>query len=212
MNKKLIVFLVVCIVVLLGTATGITFAWLTSTGSGTIEYTVGDVSYTVTGEVAQNTIIVPGQNLENSFKITNNSNVATNLRVSISVDVAGWTIGEVGTQDAPNVTDHIVVSANTTGWELVTESLATGNNVMYFYYGKKDDSGANGVEDLAAGVSPTTFPFSEFKLNGYVVGNADSGKTIKITITFYAKQADYVTWAELGSFDFTTGLASTQSA
>ena len=206
MNKKLIVFLVVCIVVLLGTATGITFAWLTSTGSGTIEYTVGDVSYTVTGEVAQNTTIVPGQNLENSFKITNNSNVATNLRVSISVDVAGWTIGEVGTQDAPNVTDHIVVSANTTGWELVTE-----NNVMYFYYGSKNSTN-DGAEDLAAGVSPTTFPFSEFKLNGYVVGNADSGKTIKITITFYAKQADYVTWAELGSFDFTTGLASTQSA
>lgn len=206
MNKKLIVFLVVCIVVLLGTATGITFAWLTSTGSGTIEYTVGDVSYTVTGQVAQNTTIVPGQNLENSFQITNNSNVATNLRVSISVDVAGWTIGEVGTQDAPNVTDHIVVSANTTGWELVTE-----NNVMYFYYGSKNSTN-DGAEDLAAGVSPTTFPFSEFKLNGYVVGNDDSGKTIKITITFYAKQADYVTWAELGSFDFTTGLASNQSA
>jgi hypothetical protein len=207
MNKKLIVFLVVCIVVLLGTATGISFAWLTSTGSGTIEYTVGDVSYTVTGEVAQNTTIVPGQNLENSFKITNNSNVPTNLRVSISVDVKGWTIGKVGTATSPNTKDHIVVSANTTGWELVTE-----NDVMYFYYGKKDDSGANGVEDLAAGVSPTTFPFNEFKLNGYVVGNADSGKTIKITITFYAKQADYVTWAELGSFDFTTGLAQTQSA
>lgn len=206
MNKKLIVFLVVCIVVLLGTATGITFAWLTSTGSGTIEYTVGDVSYTVTGEVAQNTIIVPGQNLENSFKITNNSNVATNLRVSISVDVVGWTIGEVGTATNPNTKDHIVVSANTTGWELVTE-----NNVMYFYYGSKNSTN-DGAEDLAAGVSPTTFPFSEFKLNGYVVGNADSGKTIKITITFYAKQADYVTWAELGSFDFTTGLASTQSA
>lgn len=207
MNKKLIVFLVVCIIVLLGTATGISFAWLTSTGSGTIEYTVGDVSYTVTGEVAQNTTIVPGQNLENSFKITNNSNVATNLRVSISVDVKGWTIGEVGTATNPNTKDHIVVSANTTGWELVKE-----NDAMYFYYGKKDDSGANGVEDLAAGVSPTTFPFSEFKLNGYVVGNADSGKTIKITITFYAKQADYVTWAALGSFDFTTGLAQTQSA
>ena len=206
MNKKLIVFLVVCIVVLLGTATGITFAWLTSTGSGTIEYTVGDVSYTVTGEVAQNTIIVPGQNLENSFKITNNSNVATNLRVSISVDVKGWTIGEVGTATNPNTKDHIVVSANTTGWELVTE-----NNVMYFYYGSKNPTN-DGAEDLAAGVSPTPFPFSEFKLNGYVVGNADSGKTIKITITFYAKQADYVTWAELGSFDFTTGLASTQSA
>ena len=206
MNKKLIVFLVVCIVVLLGTATGITFAWLTSTGSGTIEYTVGDVSYTVTGEVAQNTIIVPGQNLENSFKITNNSNVATNLRVSISVDVKGWTIGEVGTATNPNTKDHIVVSANTTGWELVTE-----NNVMYFYYGSKNSTN-DGAEDLAAGVSPTPFPFSEFKLNGYVVGNADSGKTIKITITFYAKQADYVTWAELGSFDFTTGLASTQSA
>ena len=133
--------------------------------------------------------------------------MATNLRVSISVDVKGWTIGEVGTATNPNTKDHIVVSANTTGWELVKE-----NEVMYFYYGKKDDSGANGVEDLAAGISPTTFPFSEFKLNGYVVGNDDSGKTIKITITFYAKQADYVTWAALGSFDFTTGLAQTQSA
>ncbi len=208
MNKKLIIFLVVCIVVLLGAATGITFAWLTSTGSKTIEYTVGDVSYTVTGEVAPNTIIVPGQNLTNSFTITNNSNVATNLRVSISVEVEGanWTIGQVGTDTEPNKTNHIVVSANTTGWELVPE-----NNVMYFYYGKKADSGANGAEDLAAGVSPTTFPFTDFKVNGNVVGNESSGKKVEITVTFYAKQADYVTWAEMGSISFETGLPTTNT-
>ena len=51
MNKKLIVVLMICLIALLGASVGVTYAWLTSTGSDTIEYTVGDVSYTITGEV-----------------------------------------------------------------------------------------------------------------------------------------------------------------
>ena len=83
---------------------------------------------------------------------------------------------------------------------------------MYFYYGQKADSGVAGKEDLAPSTAPTTFPFSEFKLNGYKVGNEYSGKTITITITFYAKQADYVTWEALGSFSFESGLPTNAQA
>lgn len=207
MNKKLIVVLMICLIALLGASVGVTYAWLTSTGSDTIEYTVGDVSYTITGEVDDSTVIVPGQNLTSSFEIENKSNVYTNLRVSVSTSMEGWTIGEAGTTDAPNTTDHILVAVNSEGWELVTE-----NNVMYFYYGQKADSGVAGKEDLAPSTAPNAFPFSEFKLNGYKVGNEYSGNTITITITFYAKQADYVTWEALGSFSFETGLPNNAQA
>jgi hypothetical protein len=207
MNKKLIVVLMISLIALLGASVGVTYAWLTSTGSDTIEYTVGDVSYTITGKVDASTVIVPGQNLTSSFEIKNNSNVYTNLRVSVSTSMQGWTIGKAGTAQTPNTTDHILVAANAEGWELVTE-----NNVMYFYYGQKADSGLAGKEDLAPSTSPDAFPFSEFKLNGYKVGNEYSGKTITITITFYAKQADYVTWDELGSFSFETGLPKNAQA
>jgi hypothetical protein len=206
MNKKLIVVLMISLIALIGASVGVTYAWLTSTGNKTIEYTVGDVSYTITGKVDASTIIVPGQNLTSSFEIKNNSNVYTNLRVSVSTSMQGWTIGKAGTAQTPNTTDHILVAANAEGWELVTE-----NNVMYFYYGQKEDSVAK-IEDLAPYKAPPTFPFSEFKLNGYKVGNEYSGKTITITITFYAKQADYVTWDELGSFSFETGLPKNAQA
>jgi hypothetical protein len=207
MNKKLILVLIISLIALLGASVGVTYAWLTSTGSDTIEYTVGDVSYTITAKVDASTIIVPGQNLTSSFEIKNNSNVYTNLRVSVSTSMQGWTIGKAGTAEQPNTTDHILVAINAEGWELVTE-----NNVMYFYYGQKADSGVAGKEDLAPNTAPTTFPFSEFKLNGYKVGNEYSGKTITITITFYAKQADYVTWENLGSFSFETGLPNNAQA
>ena len=208
MNKKLIVVLMICLIALLGASVGVTYAWLTSTGSKTIEYTVGDVSYTITGKVDASTVIVPGQNLTSSFEIKNDSNVYTNLRVSVSTSMQGWTIGEAGTAETPNTTDHILVAVNSEGWELVTE-----NNVMYFYYGQKEDTeGELGKEDLAPSTAPDAFPFSEFKLNGYKVGNEYSGKTITITITFYAKQADYVTWEALGSFSFETGLPNNAQA
>ena len=207
MNKKLIVVLMICLIALLGASVGVTYAWLTSTGSKTIEYTVGDVSYTITGKVDASTVIVPGQNLTSSFEIKNDSNVYTNLRVSVSTSMQGWTIGKAGTTETPNTTDHILVAVNAEGWELVTE-----NNVMYFYYGQKADSGVAGKEDLAPNTAPNAFPFSEFKLNGYKVGNEYSGKTITITITFYAKQADYVTWEALGSFSFESGLPTNAQA
>ena len=208
MNKKLIVVLMISLIALLGAFVGVTYAWLTSTGSKTIEYTVGDVSYTIIGKVDASTIIVPGQNLTSSFEIENKSNVYTNLRVSVSTSMQGWTIGEAGTTEKPNTTNHILVAANKAeGWELVTE-----NNVMYFYYGQKADSGVAGKEDLAPSTSPDAFPFSEFKLNGYKVGNEYSGQTITITITFYAKQADHVTWEALGSFSFETGLPNNAQA
>ena len=205
MNKKLIVFLSIALIIIFAAATGITYAWLTSTGNATIEYTVGDVSYTVTGNVQGNTTVVPGENLTNTFTITNNSNVTTNLRVAISTTYNGWTIGEVGDANTPNKTDQILVAVNESGWESVEE-----NGVLYFYYGQKADTGEGqtGPEDLGANTNPSSFPFSEFRLNGYTVGNEHSGKTVTITITFYAKQADYVTWDELGSVNFTTGLAN----
>ena len=208
MNKKLIVVLIISLIALIGASVGVTYAWLTSTGSDTIEYTVGKVSYTINGEVDASTVIVPGQNLTSSFEIENKSDVYTNLRVSVSTSMQGWTIGEAGTAQTPNTTDHILVAVNAEGWELVTE-----NDAMYFYYGQKEDSkGGLGTEDLAPSTSPDTFPFSEFKLNGYKVGNEYSGKTITITITFYAKQADHVTWDELGSFSFETGLPKNTQA
>jgi len=59
-------------------------------------------------------------------------------------------------------------------------------------------------------VNTTAYPmFTSLSYNGALIGNDYQAATgLTITITFQAKQDGYVEWADMGSIDFSTGLAA----
>lgn len=206
MKNRKNLLLVALLLVVVAIASASTFAWLTDTNSangGT--YTVGDVSYTITAPTDASGTVVPGQNLAGPT-IKNASNVVSNLRVkfTISVDVTGasntsastaWTIGTAET-------DHLFLTLNT-AWKKHTDG--------YYYYGSvNDDKTTGGAEDIAATQTTIESLFSSLVINGKVVGNDYSGAKVTISITYEAKQAEYVQWSELTSttFSFSTGIAA----
>lgn len=200
MNKKIVIALSLILVALIAASSVVTYAWLTSTGSSdSIKYKVGEINYTITGpQVADNTYVVPGQQIASDFVITNNSNIATNLRVqfAVTIDVTNaknpsasteWSIGS----DAEN--DELILSLNAE-WVL--------NEDKFLYYGGKDLE----ADDLIAATTNPSSPIAGLQLNGELIGNDYSGAVITITATFYAKQDAYIEWKDMGSINWTTGI------
>ena len=203
MKKRKNLLLVVLLLVVVAVATASTYAWLTATGSsGDLNYTVGDVSYSVNSTLTSTEKIVPGQQLGN-FTITNNSNVLTNVRVKFTVAVSNvqngantdWSVGE----DEDN--DELLLTQTSTKWDLVKD----GSN-YYYYYGGVGSSSSNGDEDISVDTTTLDEIFNTLVINGKLIGNNYSGATVKITITFQAKQAEYVDWSEMGSIVWTAGI------
>ncbi len=205
MKNRKNLLLVVLLLVVVAVATASTYAWLTDTGNaagGT--YTIGDVKYTISAPTNASGVVVPGQPLSGPT-ITNASNVASNLRVKFSVSVnvtnasnvnasTAWTIGTVDT-------DHLLLTLNTTNWVKHTDG--------YYYYGSvNDDKVATGNEDIATTKTEIEALFTSLVINGKVVGNDYSGAVVTITVTYEAKQAEYVQWNELTSqsFSFVNGI------
>ena len=175
---------------------GITSAWLTDTDNKSETFTMGDISYTLAGALIANTNkIVPGQNLVGTtFTVTNGSTVASQLRMQITyTTVSGGT-----------ATTGVIYTAAAGGNGIITD-INTGNwvygNDNYWYLGSK-------TNNIPVNTTAYTM-FTSLKYNGATIGNdyaAASG--LVITITFQAKQAEYVDWADMGSINFSTGLAS----
>ena len=203
-KKSLLILLVGVLALLVVTGIGTTYAWLTDQGeSSTISYEVGDVSYQIAITKAENAgdIVVPGQSLTD-ISIKNKSNIITQLRVQMTVKCGDetWTVGEYSA-DPLNKTDHILITKGT-GWT----SLTGG----YYYYGDADSTKAAAnipvSTDITNGVEIADL-WTKLEINGWKVGNTYSGKTITVILKFQAKQAEYVTWADMGSVSFETGLA-----
>ena len=203
MKNRKNLLLVVLLLLVVAVATASTYAWLTATAtSGDLSYTVGDVSYSVSSSLSKTGTVVPGQPLGN-FTITNSSNVVTNVRVKFTVTVSNvqngastdWSVG------TDNTKDELLLSQTSTKWVLVQD----GSN-YYYYYGGVGSSTSTGNEDIAAGTATLDAIFDTLAINGKLVGNDYSGATVKITITFQAKQAEYVDWSELGSINWTAGI------
>ena len=206
MNKKIILGLSVLLVALFALIGGASYAWLTSTGTEDLNtYTVGEVKFKITATETTG-LVVPGQPLFSNVSITNTSSVTSHLRVSFSVSAKdanvnslNWSIGS----DAAN--DEILIDATAvSGWEKQRETRKDDSNndiiVELFYYGTKaapTNIAANGA---------VTLNFSGLKLNGNLVGNDHSGATVIVTVNFEAKQAEYVTWEQLASINFSKGI------
>lgn len=197
MKKSKLIVLIVSLVVVLAAATyGITSAWLTDTDNEAETFTMGDVSYTLSGALIANTNpIVPGQDLVGTdFVVTNASTVASQLRIQIT-----YTTVSGGTP-----TTGIVYTGATGGDGIITDISAStwtySNNYWYL--------GATADDTIAVNTIAYTM-FTSLSYNGALIGNDYQAATgLTITITFQAKQDGYVEWADMGSIDFSTGLAA----
>lgn len=196
MKKSKLIVLIVSLVVVLAAATyGITSAWLTDTDNEAETFTMGDVSYTLSGALIANTNpIVPGQDLVGTdFVVTNASTVASQLRIQIT-----YTTVSGGTP-----TTGIVYTGATGGDGIITDiSASTWTYSENYWY-----LGATADDTIAVNTIVYTM-FTSLSYNGALIGNDYQAATgLTITITFQAKQDGYVKWADMGSIDFSTGLA-----
>lgn len=197
MKKSKLIVLIVSLVVVLAAATyGITSAWLTDTDNEAETFTMGDVSYKLSGALIANTNpIVPGQDLVGTdFVVTNASTVASQLRIQIT-----YTTVSGGTP-----TTGIVYTGATGGDGIITDiSASTWTYSENYWY-----LGATADDTIAVNTTAYTM-FTSLSYNGALIGNDYQAATgLTITITFQAKQDGYVEWADMGSIDFSTGLAA----
>lgn len=183
MKIKKIYLLIFGLVIAVGALTGGVLAWLTDQGTTAEKtFTVGAVEYTWTEGTHVSNPVVPGQPLlSTAYQLTNSSTVDSELRMRITI-----TYGP-SDNDATSLVEFTLGA----GWAYVTDAY-------YYTQGTSIPASNNTAFDV----------ISNIKLDGSVVGNDFAGVVFKMTITFEAKQADYVTWAELGtaSIDFGTGL------
>ncbi|MFA6626947.1 MAG: hypothetical protein WCT17_00245 [Bacilli bacterium] len=188
--KKSIYLVIIMLLGVVGLTTYAVSAWLTDTDTtGPHTFLVGDIEYTWSGAKVTDTYVVPGQELvATAFTLTNASNVDSELRVKVTLTT---TYPPAATNAKSLVT--MVLGSN---W-------GTEETDGYYYYEASTDP------VIAAGTQALVF-LSSLKIDGSKVGNDYTGATFTLTLMFEAKQADYVTWAELGtaSIDFETGLAA----
>jgi len=175
---------------------GITFDWFANVidlNDGTIS--VGDLRYSETGAfITDNQIIQPGQELlDTDITLTNTSPIESQMRVKIAytkitrpVDVL-----VIETVNYSNVDDHLAVTFDST---FVYSS-------DYWYY--------NATDAVITANSGLIEIISSIFYDGEVTGIDYSGQTIYVTVTIEVKQSDNVTWAELASYDFSTGYPNT---
>ena len=197
-KRSLIILLVAVLVGLVVIGAGTTYAWLTQEENNDFTYTVGDVSYSV-NEITETTgVVVPGQNICSGVTLLNKSNVKTQLRAKFEIvsvmngetdEKATWSIGNTDN-------DYIKVSYNAETW--------TYNENDGYYYCNADIASATNAD----GDVVTSF-FNSVVLNGNKVGNNHSGFVVTFSVTYQVKQAEYVTWTEMGNIDFSTGLPKT---
>lgn len=194
MKKKIIVLCGVMIFALLGFI-GTTVAWLTSTGSKTQTVTVGEVEYTFDKDLTSAGTVVPGQPLiSEELTFENSSTVPSQLRFTI-------TLTTTATEDKLTVSNLVFKDAEGkdvttfTNWIKVKEE-----DVDYYYYGDTTDF------DIDIDTDPATTFLKYLCFDGETVGNKHAGQVVTITITFQAKQAEYVSWTDLATYSFETGL------
>ena len=195
MKKKIIVLCGVMIFALLGFI-GTTVAWLTSTGSKPQTVTIGEVEYTFEKDLTSAGTVVPGQPLiSEELTFTNSSTVLSQLRFTITLTTTA-TVDQLTVSNLVFKDDKGDTVETFDGWVKVKEE-----DVDYYYYGGTDS-------DIDIDTDPATTFLKYLCFNGETVGNKHAGQVVTITITFQAKQADYVSWTDLADYSFDTGLAS----
>ena len=206
-KRSLIILLVAVLVGLVVIGAGTTYAWLTQEDENVITYEVGEINYGITLEGQVPNLVVPGQPLTPTFTITNNSNIDTNLRALVSIksykdsenNDLNWTIG---TSDEDHIKFELGSVQDGKDWVINAADV----NDKYLYFGAADMDNTSTEDTIDAGNNAITNLFNSLTINGLKVGNEAMGATVVISVKFEVKQADYVTWTEMGTIDFSTGL------
>ncbi len=219
---------IICLVLSLVFIAGVfgvngTYAWFPSYGEGAggvlHNFQSGNMGYTLVGDFADNTAsIEPLQNLvkeDTSFYLINNSAIDTQVRVKVSYtyfDAAGNRLEAlssfVSTSDngAPFVAELATDSDSKTYWQY-------NDADEYFYYtdtSEAEDGTAattDVIKGLAEGTEQQIIPlFSAMYYSGKnsVLPSKSfaENNTFTVKLSFQAKQAEHVTWKDLGDISF----------
>ncbi len=179
---------------------GITYGWITfGTIFTTNHINVGDLRYALSGDfIADDTIIVPGDNLvAEDFVINNLSPITSQLRVKITY--TRITTVPVENYVFKNDTDdHLAVTFTSTF--TFTDGDATPDEFDddYWYYIDSDEIIAASSGDINL--------FSEIYYDGNKASIEYNGQDVTVSVTIEVKQSDNVAWEELATYDFATGL------
>lgn len=160
--------------------------------TGSVDLTLGEVSFTWSGSMTTGFVMPSQELIGTTFTLTNDSTIPTELRFSVTAS----------TSLLSNVAIEDIFSTYTfgSGWVLETDGY-------YYYRGTNTDSTTEPGKYLIP-TSVLQIPvLTSLKLDGYVIRNEHVGATVSITLTFQAKQGQFVTWGNLGSanYDFSTG-------
>lgn len=163
---------------------GINALLIDTVESESITLTSGKISYTVGGNLKSG-LVVPGENLIDSpIALINNSTVSHTLRISIEIRL-----------------DENIIDLNGSDGYIIDEDL-TDSFVLesdgYYHYQEMDYEISSSVTSINV--------LTNIVLNGYQVQNNFSGKQFKIFIKLYVRQYDNISWDDLGSINFETGL------
>ena len=204
MNKKIVLLGLGLLLVITTVVVSIS-AWLTDTGdTGKVTFTIGEVSYTLNGAfISADDPIVPGEQLiATAFSLENESTVDSHIRFYIDYKINLGTPPITVDKATDTQLNNYFTNTTHNSSGAVTFGSGWAHDGGYWYYGASSTSPTL-VEPTDD--DPIIF-LSNLMLNGSVIGNTYANITVDITITFQAKQADHVDWADLGSIDWQTGL------
>lgn len=192
MNRRLFLLSLSMILTLTLLATTIYAYYFDQKDTGSVDLTLGEVSFTWTGSLITD-FVMPGQELvDTTFTLNNQSTVETELRFSVTTSTS-----LLGTVDIEDIFSTYVFDSD---WVLEVDG--------YYYYRGLDTDSTSEPGKYKIPTNVLQIPvLSSLQLDGYAIRNEHVGQTVSITLTFQAKQGPFIDWATLGStnYDFSTG-------
>lgn len=177
--KKNVLIIITSVIIIVISITTITYAaFLIQANKGPLDFTVGKLSYEITGELSNDNYIYPGINLvEDPFVIHNKSTIKSEVRIKIDFYINNTLLDKELYND---YFDSFTVGSN---WNL---------NENYYYLQVNDDF-------IIAKETTNIIIFEEIIFNGYKINNDFKEMSFNLKLTLEAKQADHVSWQDLGS-------------
>lgn len=181
------------------------YAWIIrSHNSGNIIFVTGEVKYELAGELKEEDLKIPKQELvENKFELTNNSTIETELRIEIkyqfstdgTIDASKWILFDGDSVNETNNNTSLVIGVLSSNEDFVWnyDTVDTGEDPNYYWYLSYKESETIPAETLDIPVMENLY------INGNASGNENATKHLIVHITFQAKQQKYVKWDELGA-------------
>lgn len=177
---------------------GVTYGWFLVTKSiPEIDISSGDLHYVIGGDfIANNTVIVPGQELLVSpLTIENLSSVDTQMRVRIEYQAyvrVGETVTPTVLTYQDSLTDHLIV-------DFASGYVHSGG---YWYYTVSPTPATDYVFLAESGVLGM---IDSITYDGWFTGSDYFAEAVFVHVYIQVKQADGVTWVDLATYDFATG-------